>query len=187
MINYSGTGLTSRLGSARGGYFYNDPAFVEAEQRLREQAGQMMSRRRMAAARRGFTGEDLERAMTPMQMGLARAFQDLYTRQTGIEAARREALAERRRRRRGAVLGFLTTAPFSIAGLAMQRRGLGQQEQFGQRYLDILGGGLQRGMAAPAQAPAQAPALQGFATPPPGYSPYPGFERDWTRVYGGGY
>jgi len=153
------SGLLGRLGKAapqaglstawQAGYFYGDPAYVEAERALQERIGGQMGRQRAELLRRGYSPEDAERMLAPLRAGAMRAFQELYTRQAGIEQQRAEAAAERRRRRRHGFLGFLSTLPFGIAGLFLQAKDIGRQREFGNRYLDIMGRGLESGTQNP--------------------------------------
>jgi len=92
------------------GWFYNDPAFREAESDLRARFGRTLGelRQRMSAA--GITDPQARlRAETALRLHFATQFRKLYNRQAEIEQERRERRRQAARERRSRLLSTIIT------------------------------------------------------------------------------
>jgi len=116
------------------GWFYNDPAFREAEAALRERFGRTLAetRRRLAAA--GVTDpQAVARAEAPLRIHFASQFRSLYSRQAEIERRRRE---ERRAARR-TLRSRLVSAIVSLGTRGLIQAALNRQRYHHQRSLNV--------------------------------------------------
>jgi hypothetical protein len=145
MALWSGTGFASfakrlkpkiqRAQAEQGGNYYGDPQFVEQERLLRQRVGGDIGQMTQGLVARGYSPEHAKRKLMRATIGAQGQFRQLGAAQADVIRQRHEAARERRRQRRGGILGTLVSAGTQFGGLGfgsyLKRREIAAAEKAG--------------------------------------------------------